>query len=156
MARQHELDRRRYYGLLWFLVGFIAWQGGRTVQEIWPSLEGTSAAAFVTGIALVGWGAFAYHLVRLLLMKRELSDAGRRQMNDERVRQNRRTSFAVGFWAILALTVPLRFAPGLSSTAIANLVVLVGVAASVGTFLYVEALGAPPAPNTTSAEVDHE
>jgi len=143
--------KRRYYGLLWFLVGFVVWQGGRTVQAIWPSVDASLLNVLVTGVPLVGWGLCAYCLVRLLLMKRRLSDAERRRMNDERVRQNRRRSFGAGFWAMLATTVPVLFASGLSSTAAANLMMLVGVGVSGGAFLYFESMDAPPVPNETSA-----
>jgi hypothetical protein len=156
MTRQEKLSRRRYFGLLWFLVGFTVWQGSRVAEGLWPSLDALPLAVFVTGTSLVGGGLFAYYLVRLLLMKRELSDAERRQMNDERVRQNRRTSYAVGFWAMLATTSLLLVAPGLSSTVVANLVVLAGVGASAGTFLYVEAPGASTAPNAPGTEVAYE
>jgi len=147
MTQQEKLSRRRYYGLLWFLVGFVAWQGGRLAREMRPSLDVFLLDASVTGVSLAGWGLFTYYLARLLLMKRELSDAERRRMNDERVRQSRRTSFVVGFWAMLATTGLLLVAPGLSSTVVANLVILTGVGASGGTFLYLESAGAAPAPN---------
>jgi hypothetical protein len=147
MTRQQTLDRRRYYCLLWFLVGFVVWQGSRTVQEIWPSLEASLSVGFVTATALVGWGVFTYYLVRLLLMKRRLSHAERRQMNDERVRQSRRRSFAAGFWAMLGTTGSVLFASGLSSAAVANLLIFVGVGASIAAFLYLEATGGASAPN---------
>lgn len=156
MTRQEKLSRRRYYGLLWFLVGFTVWQGSRVAEGLWPSLDAVPLAVFVTGASLVGGGLFTYYLVRLLLMKRALSDAERRRMNDERVRQNRRTSYAVGFWAMLATTGLLLIAPGLSSTVVANLAILIGVGASGGTFLYVEAPSAPSAPTAPGAEVAYE
>jgi hypothetical protein len=156
MTRHEKLSRRRYYGLLWFLVGFTVWQGSRIAEGLWPSLDAAALDAVVAGVSLVGWGLFTYYLIRVLLTKRRLSDAERRRMNDERVRQSRRTSFVVGFWAMLATTGLLLVAPGLPPTVVANLVIFVGVGASAGAFLYVEAPGAPSAPNAPGTEVAYE
>jgi hypothetical protein len=78
--------------------------------------------------------------VRLLLLKRSLSDAERRRLNDERIRQTRRRSVAAGFWAMLVTAGGLLVAPDrLTASAAANVLILVGVTAVSVAFLWHEA-----------------
>lgn len=157
MTRQEQLDRRRYYSVLWFLVGFVVWLGSRTAQEIWPLLRTSSLDVFATGIALAGWGVWGYYLIRIVLLCRGLSEQERKRMNDERIQQNRRSSFVVGFWTMLGATgAVLLVSSHLTTSAAAHLLLLAGVVASTGAFLYFESDGAQLKPNDAPPEVAHE
>lgn len=145
MTRQEQLDRRRYRSILWFLVGFGIWQGLRVAQGLWPTLNTWPLDPVATGISLTGWIVWLYQLTRLFLLKRGLSPAEQRQLNDERVQRSRRMSFMVGFWAMIAATGPILFLPGaFTAAAVANLMILVGVGTSLCAFLYFESNGVLP------------
>jgi len=157
MTRQEKLDRRRYYSVLWFLVGFVGWWGSRTAQEIWTSLNAPLLDAIVTGVSLIGWGVWMYYLVRIVRMCHGLSDQEQRRLNDERVRQNQRASSAVGFWALLGTTsLVLLGSAHLTTAAAGHLMLLVGIVASLGAFLYFESDGIHPASSDAFPEVAHE
>jgi len=156
MTRQEQLDRRRYYSVLWFLVGFVVWWGPRTAQALWPALGTSSLDVLVISGSLIGWGVFGYYLTRLVRLCNGLSDQEWRQLNDERVQQNQRASFVVGFWAMLGTTgLILLGSSRLTTSAAGHLLLLVGIATSLGTFLYFESDGAQLA-SDASPEVAYE
>lgn len=157
MTKQEQLDRRRYYSVLWFLVGYVVWWGSRTAQEIWPSLDASSFDIIVTGVSLIGWGVFVYYLVRIVRLCHGLSGREWRQLNDERIRQNQRASFVIGFWALLGTSgLVLLGATHLTTAAAAHLLLLVGIVASLGAFLYFESGGGRLTSNDETPEVAYE
>lgn len=144
MNRIAKLERRRFLTIFWFLVGFLIYQGAAVVGAFSPSLSAHSPvnSPIITGVSLLGWAVWTYHLVRMLLLKREMSDRECRQMNDERVEKNRRQSFTVGFCAMMGATGTLLLIPAtLTATTAAQMLILVGVVSSLGTFLYLESEG---------------
>jgi hypothetical protein len=156
VTKQEQLDRRRYYSVLWFLVGFTVWWGGRTLQELWPSLGVSALTVIVTGVSLIGWGVWGYHLVRIVRLCHGLSEREWRRLNDERVQQNQRAA-AVGFWALLGTAGLVLLGSAYITTAAAgHLLLLVGIVASGGGFLYFESGGGRLASNGGAPEVAHE
>lgn len=157
MTKQEQLVRRRYYSVLWFLVGFAVWWGGRTLQELWPSLGASVLTVIVTGVSLVGWGVWMYYLIRLVRLCHGLSEREWRRLNDERVQQNQRASLAVGFWALLVTSVLVLLGSAHITTAAAgHLLLLVGIVAGGGGFLYFESGGGWLTSNGGAPEVAHE
>lgn len=157
MTKQEQLDRRRYYSVLWFLVGFTVWWGGRTLQELWPSLGTSALTVIVTGVSLIGWGVWMYYLVRIVRLCHGLSEREWRRLNDERVQQNQRASFAVGFWALLGTSgLALIGSAHLTTSAAGHLLLLVGIVASLGAFLYLESDGTQLESNDGVPEVANE
>ncbi len=157
MTKYEQLDRRRYDSVLWFLVGFAVWWGGRTIQEFWPSLGASSLDVIVTGASLIGWGAFVYYLARTVHLCHGLSDREWRRLNDERIRQNQRASVVVGFWALLGTSgLVLLGATHLTTAAAGHLLLLSGVVTSLGAFLYFESGGGRTISNDGAPEVAYE
>lgn len=156
MTRQEQLDRRRYLSVLWFLVGFVMWWGLRTAQELWPTLGASSLDVLVLGSSLIGWGVFGYYLLRIVRLCNGLSDQEWRQLNDERVHQNQRASFVVGFWVMVGTTGLVLLGSGrLTTSAAGHLILLTSIAASLGAFLYFESDGAQLV-SDASPEVTYE
>jgi hypothetical protein len=140
MSRIAKFEQRRLLSLFWFLVGFLVWQGTAVGQAFFPSVS--TYFPLITGLSLLGWAVWTYHLVRMLLLKREMSDQEHRQMNDERVQKNRWRSFTVGFWAMLVATAPLLLVQNAFPVATAaELLLLIGIGSSIGAFLYFESAG---------------
>ncbi len=150
-----EFERRRIISLLWFLVGFAVWQGSRVLEAFAPSFS--TASPIPTVLALLGWAIWIYHLGRMLLLKREMSDREEQQMNDERIQKNRRRSFTIGFWVMLVATCPLLFVETAFTVATAaNLMLLIGITSSVGAFLYFESDGLSTMFSGLSPQPAHE
>ena len=153
MSRITELERRRFLSLFWCLVGFPFWGSA----QWFSSLSSGYSLLIITGLSLLGATVWIYHMVRMVLLKREMSDRERMQMKDERFEKNRRRSCAVGFLAMIVTTVPLHFVETAFTVATAaHLMLLIGVESMVGAFLYFESEGLSTIFSAHASEVPHE
>jgi hypothetical protein len=149
-----KLERRRFLSLFWFLIGFLVWQGVTVVQAFTPIFS--PYPLFIKSLSLLGGALFTYHIIRLLLLKQELSDQERRQMNDERLQKNRRRSFTVGFWTMLGATGLLLLVQNAFPVATAAELLLIGIGSSLGAFLYFKSTGLSTIVSGLSTGETHE
>ena len=134
IERQDAVRRR----LLWAtLVAGGIWQSGELLVRLFaqatfaPALRGIVAIA--TAAAGLVWG---FYLLKLVRWQKQVAKAAEiaGALDDEYTRHARLRSFAVGFWAMLAVQAILLFAP-LPAELAARSTILVGVAASGFAFL---------------------
>lgn len=136
-ARQAERTRTRL--LLGGLLGFVLWQGLNLADRaLGASLDRTTRRALVIG-SLVGWLGWLYHLVRTTILGRKVRGTPHLELalNDEFIQMARLKAWRAGLFAVLAAQGVLIVYQGPASIA-AQFTILVGVAASIGAFLFYE------------------
>lgn len=137
------LGRSRRRMLLGFAIAFIAWQVPTVLDEVLagsvPDRYGVllTVLAAVAGIVCL---VFAIRYVRTArAIARDASVAA--ALDDERVRAIRNRSYAVGFWTIggfLIATRLLALGWDLSASAVAQIGLIVAVAAPIVTFVVLD------------------
>ena len=128
-----RLSQERRTILMGSFMGFGLFYGAVLLQY---ALAPRSVPSLIVGaIGLAGWAVWAASLVRVTVFGRSAPSAARRALSDELWRRNVLTSWAVGFWTVLVVQIPV-IVTGLQHGS--ELTIYVGVLAALGTFLYLD------------------
>lgn len=129
--------------LLGFAIAFMAWQVPTVLDEVLAGRVPDQYGVFLTILAAAAgivWLAFAISYMRTArVIARDTNAAA--ALDDERVREIRIRSYAVGFWTLggfLIATRLLAFVWDLSVSAVAQLGLMLAVVAPIATFLVLD------------------
>lgn len=141
--RVDVLDRSRRRMLLGFAIAFMAWQVPTVLDEVLagrvPDQYGTYLTILAAAAGVI-WLVFAIRYVRTArAIARDANAAA--ALDDERVRDNRSRSYAVGFWTLggfLIVTRLLALVWDVSASAVSQLGLMLAVVVPIATFLLLE------------------
>jgi len=129
--------------LLGFAIAYMAWQVPTVLDEVLAGHVPGRYRAFLTILAAaagIAWLAFAASYIRTArVIARDAKAAA--ALDDERVRESRNRSYAVGFWTLggfLIATRLLAFAWDVSASAVAQLGLMLAIVVPIATFLVLD------------------
>ncbi|MEX2530049.1 MAG: hypothetical protein WD960_04685 [Gemmatimonadota bacterium] len=137
------LDRSRHRTLLAFAIAFTAWQVPTVLDEILvdrvPDQYGTYLTILAAAAGIV-WLVSAISYVRIArAIARDPSVTT--ALDDERVRENRSRSYAVGFWTLAGfffVTRALALVWDVSASAVSQVGLMLAVVVPIAAFLLLE------------------
>lgn len=129
--------------LLGFAIAFILWQVPTVLEEVLAGRVPDQCGTYLTILAAAAgivWLVFAISYVRIARVIARDPNAAT-ALDDERVRENRSRSYAVGFWTLggfLIMTRLLALGWDVSASAVSQVGLMLAVVVPIATFLLLE------------------